>query len=348
MKRLLPCLLFLGLPAWAQDFAADPKAFCNHLGRSGLIAQMEWREVQAGSNIYMCKYADRMGSATHARIGTALLDVPSKSLSLTVSVMGVGSNVRLEARDALVPFVRDVFAAQGKAVPAGVLEALASERADEWVVGEQRFAYMGSQWSDSRTVSLKMTVSPGAASLARATAAPSPAVQAAAADVQGRLDQRCTKAIQTSGRPSQPALWKRQSYAMGAYGYVFMYEQPDGEFVCQACDEDANGSDCPVLGVRLSFGPPGGYHADVPAELDRKCLDALQSSLRPRGAHKGVNFDLVRRVQVSPQHTDARWVYALQVDGAEYRCVIRRQDMSYAVDRKAGVEWKSVALGTMP
>lgn len=134
---------------------------------------------------------------------------------------------------------------------------------------------------------------------------------------------------------------------MGAYGYLFTYLQSDGEFVCKVCGPQVPRNTCSALGLDLSFGQPGQPHRDLPAELDLKCIDALQSGLRQPGTTREVDHGHAARVALTPQHTATRWVYAMAVDGAEYRCVIRRHDMGYLLDRKVKGEWKSLASGRM-
>lgn len=349
MKRLLALFSFVALPVFAQDFVSDPKAFCRFLEKEGLNAQFAWGETQPGSGAYLCQYAGRpMGGSVQLPIGKAQLDVKSGALDLTLSVMGLGGMVRVEARDALAVHVETFYRLNGHTVPPRVQEILAGELPGEHAVGSYRVTYVGDPWANTRTVRLTFSSQLSDAALAAATE-PAGAPQAAATqDVVAQLDQRCVKAIESSGQAAQPATWTRGSTPMGAYGHLFTYRQPDGEFVCTVCAPQVRGSACASLGLSLSFGQPGQAHRELPAELDLKCIDALQSGLRRRGSVHVVDHGHAARVVVTPQHTDTRWVFALAVDGADYRCVIRRQDGGYLLDRKVHGEWKSLASGRMP
>jgi len=348
MKRLLALLTFLALPAWAQDFASDPRAFCDYLAKAGQTAQFKWGETKPGSGYYMCQHAEHFGgNATHVRAGRALVDTNEKNVSLALSVMGLGGMLRLEARDVLMRFVGDFFRAQGRAVPPRVHEILATEQAGEQEVGAERVHYSADMWKTASTVGITFTTKATPALLTKVKAGPTQDESAAAVDLQARLDQRCVKAIESSGQPSQPARWKRQAVQAGAFGYVFTYEQPDGRFSCQVCDEDAPGSNCPTLGLTLTHATAGAEHRKLPAEVDRKCVSSLQWRLKSRDDKRFIDHEMVRRVVVTPMHTDIRWAYAMSLDGDEFRCVVRKQDLSYVVERRSGAGWQSVAGGVL-
>jgi hypothetical protein len=100
--------------------------------------------------------------------------------------------------------------------------------------------------------------------------------------------------------------------------------------------------------LTLNHRPAQGEARALPAELDRKCVYFLQKEVSRKG-HTGLAIDkeMVARVQVTPEHTDSRYVFHMNLDGGEYRCVVRKSDGDFRVERHQGNDWKGLAAGVM-
>ena len=158
---------------------------------------------------------------------------------------------------------------------------------------------------------------------------------------------RCLAAVAESGKPSAAKPAAENAYDAGPGNYLFEFKQPEGgSFFCQICDDSA--TECLNLGLELSFRPAQGEQERLPAELDRKCVYFLQKEVtkKHRGTMK-IDQEIVDRVQVTATHTDARFVYRMALDKAEYRCVIRKSDGNFLVERQQGSEWRPIAAGLM-
>ena len=139
----------------------------------------------------------------------------------------------------------------------------------------------------------------------------------------------------------------KETIGMEAGGghYLFELKQADGaRFVCQVCDEANPSIDCGTLGLRLAYQPPGGDTRDLPAELDRKCSYFLQKEVTRSPA---VNQAVVRRIRITPDHTDRNWLYMMALDEKAYRCVIRKSDGNFRVEAKTGDTWRPIATGIL-
>ncbi len=168
----------------------------------------------------------------------------------------------------------------------------------------------------------------------------------AASSVKQILRDRCFAAIEASEVPAKRNTLKESSLELGEGRYMFEFHKPDGgSFFCQICDETNRSLDCGTLGLRLTHRPAGGESKDLPAELDRKCAYFLQKEITsPR---REIDHELVQRIRITPDHTDTRWVYQMSLDGGEFRCVIRKSDGSFRVERQEGDDWRPMAAGTM-
>ncbi|MBL8272347.1 MAG: hypothetical protein JNJ74_00965, partial [Xanthomonadales bacterium] len=71
----------------------------------------------------------------------------------------------------------------------------------------------------------------------------------------------------------------------------------------------------------------------------------LQKEVKPRSDTRTIDHAMAARIQSTLTQTDARTVYAMQLDGGSYRCVIRRSDGSFRVERQEGEEWRPIAAG---
>lgn len=174
---------------------------------------------------------------------------------------------------------------------------------------------------------------------------------AGAAGAQAALHDRCTAAIAASGQPADPATLKQTVIPLGEQGFIFQFEDAaQGTFSCQACD-DGNPAvqACASIGVELSYRPKDGEMKRLPAEIDRKCTYFLQKEIAQRsgGGTPFVNHDIVRRIHLDAAHTDTRWVYKMELDGDAYRCVVRKNDGNFRLEKHNGADWRPIAAGVL-
>ena len=160
------------------------------------------------------------------------------------------------------------------------------------------------------------------------------------------LRDRCLAAI-TAHDPAVKASTLKETIGMESGGghYLFELKQADGaRFVCQVCDEANPSVDCGSLGLRLAYQPVGAEIRDLPAELDRKCAYFLQKEVTKSPA---VNHAVVRRIRITPDHTDRNWLYMMVLDEKDYRCVVRKSDGNFRVEAKTGDTWRPIATGIL-
>jgi len=172
------------------------------------------------------------------------------------------------------------------------------------------------------------------------------AQQVEATSVKQALRARCLAAIAASDPSAQPSTLK-ETIGMDSGGghYLFELKQADGaRFVCQVCDEENPTVDCGMLGLRLAYQPVGSETRDLPAELDRKCAYFLQKEVTRSPA---VNHAVVQRIRITSDHTDKSWLYMMNLDDKEYRCVVRRSDGNFRVEAKNGDTWRPIATGIL-
>ena len=164
--------------------------------------------------------------------------------------------------------------------------------------------------------------------------------------VKQSLRARCDAAIAAYDPTTKPSTLKETiGMESGGGNYLFELKQPDGgRFVCQICDEATPGVDCPTLGLRLGHQPAGGEMRDLPAELDRKCAYFLQKEVTRSPA---VNRAMVQRIRTTADHTDKSWLYMMNLDDKEYRCVVRKNDGNFRVEAKSGDTWRPIAAGIL-
>jgi hypothetical protein len=172
---------------------------------------------------------------------------------------------------------------------------------------------------------------------------------ALAAGTQQVLHDRCVAAIAGSGQPADLKALKETTIPLAESGFLFQFaDAGGGTFSCQICD-DGNPAvtACGSIGLQLSFRLKDGELKQLPAELDRKCTYFLQKEIKPRSDQRMIVHDIVKRIQVSTEHTDTRWVYQMQLDGNPYRCVIRKSDGTFRVEKQTGSDWKPLAAGSL-
>jgi len=172
----------------------------------------------------------------------------------------------------------------------------------------------------------------------------------AAGSMQDTLHDRCVAAIAASGKNADPKALKVQVTPTGTTGFFFQFEDAaGGTFFCQICDDEnpAALDSCGSIGLRLSYRPKDGDGSDLPAELEKKCAYFLQKEVNPRKDPHSTDLAMIKRVHITPDHTDKRWVYQMELDGKPYRCVIRKSDGDFSVDRKNGEDWRPIAGGKL-
>ena len=190
---------------------------------------------------------------------------------------------------------------------------------------------------------------PGVAALAVGTivlAAGAASLQLESTPVKQALRARCLAAIAANDPAVKPSTLKETiGMESGGGHYLFELKQADGaRFVCQVCDESNPSVDCGMLGLRLAHQPAGGETRDLPAELDRKCAYFLQKEVTRSPA---VNQAVVRRIRITPDHTDRSWLYLMVLDEKDYRCVVRKSDGNFRVEAKTGETWRPIATGIL-
>jgi hypothetical protein len=166
---------------------------------------------------------------------------------------------------------------------------------------------------------------------------------------QAALHARCVAAIGASGQPVDLKALHETTIPMGESGFLFQFaDATGGTFSCQICD-DGNPAvhACGSIGLELSYRPKDGELKRLPAELDKKCVYFLQKEMKPHDEALMIDHDLVKRVHVSADHTDTRFVYKMELDGNPYRCVIRKSDGNFRVERQNGNDWRPIAAGSL-
>jgi hypothetical protein len=171
----------------------------------------------------------------------------------------------------------------------------------------------------------------------------------AAGATQATLHDRCIAAIASSGKPADTKALHETAIPMGESGVLFQFEDTAaGTFSCQVCDDDnPDNQTCATVGLRLTFRPKDGELKDLPAELDKKCAYFLQKESKPPAQGMTIDHAMIKRIQTTPDHTDTRWVYKMELDGKQSRCVIRKSDGDFRVERQQGDSWRPIAAGVM-
>lgn len=165
---------------------------------------------------------------------------------------------------------------------------------------------------------------------------------------QQALRDRCTAAIDASGHAPPARGLEETVIPLGEQGFLFQFSAGDGgTYSCQVCDDDDPAAPCGSMGLQLSFRPADGELVQLPAELERKCKYFLQKEVKPRSDTRSIDHAMVARIQSAGTTTESRIAYAMQLDGGSFRCVIRRSDGSFRVERQEGAEWRPIAAGVL-
>jgi len=161
------------------------------------------------------------------------------------------------------------------------------------------------------------------------------------------LRDRCLKAIAASGQAADASKFTETATPIGNNSFLFQFAAADGNFFCQISDDMNPELDFGAMGLILNFRGATGEARQLPAELDKKCLYYLQKEVGDHTNPLDVRHDLVERTKVTPAHTDARWVYQMQLDDQSYRCVVRKSDGNFRVEHQEGAEWRALAAGIL-
>ena len=165
---------------------------------------------------------------------------------------------------------------------------------------------------------------------------------------QQALRDRCTAAIDASGHAPPAKGLQETAIPLGEQGFLFQFSAADGgTYSCQVCDDDNPAAPCGSMGLQLSFRPADGELVQLPAELERKCKYFLQKEVKPRSDTRYIDHAMAARIQSTGTTTESRIAYAMQLDGGSYRCVIRRSDGSFRVERQEGEDWRPIAAGVL-
>jgi len=350
MMRMAIWMLALSGHALAGDFLADPKALCGEFEAQGMKAQMRWGAAPQGS-AYFCQYADEFSaSSTHVRAVQAYIDPEGKmvGLGLSVQVLG-GMGVRAEAADALQTFVDTFYKAHGRTAPEDLAKVMSVRAEGSLDDGDIHITTTDeAMWARQSVigVTLKRVATPQ--QLAALTSSVSPAEQAHAATVRGALEQRCDAAITASGHAQSAAVLKKKTTPLSASRILVEAGNADGTFQCQVCDEDDAAVNCGTMGLMLSYRSAAGDSVHLPAELERKCVYHVQKEAMADDAGVFIDHEIVRRIHTRAIPSEKRHVFEHELDGRTFRCVVRKSDLSFALEYDDGSgQWHGLVAGIL-
>ena len=210
-------------------------------------------------------------------------------------------------------------------------------------------------WKQHSVVGFTIEVPAASTAVAVALAPPSAEAKASSTGLASALAARCDAAIKSSAFDGKPVTewskYKRTEEQVAASQYVFKYTEPAGSaYDCRVCDDLDPKINCGFsFGALIAYRLADGTEGRVPAELERKCIGALQKQLKDPDDKQFVDLALVARISAVAAHTDKSYVYQMSVkdQSAQYRCVIRKRDLSYSVEQKRGDDWRGLVGGAM-
>jgi hypothetical protein len=344
----------------ANDFMAQPALACDWFAQQGLRASLAWSKPKADQPYWWCQYATQFGGATpfYVRSGRAVLDEKDKKVSVALSVQAMGSDgTRADAQKALTEFTQAFLRAQGKTYSAEIQAAVEGKaQAVKTVSGVEITPGDESIWEKHKVLGFSLSSAATPQVLAAAALGPSAASKANEAQLEKTLGDRCDAAIRSASFEGKPSVdfsaYKRSGKKASESQYVFDYSEAGGSaYNCRVCDDLNPNVNCGfTMGALIAFEAKDGSNSRVPAELDRKCVGALQKQLKDPSDPRFVDIELVNNIKVDAAHTEKSYVFNLRIkdDADRYRCVIRKNDMNYSVESSAdGRDWRGLVGGRM-
>lgn len=348
--RLAALLLVFSGSAAGADFLDDPQALCGYFESLGMKAQHQRGSVPRDGT-YLCQYADEFSDrSTHVRAGQVYVDPAKKTVGLGLSIQSLGANpVRAEAADVLAGYVERFYAAQKHPMPAGLTDMLNTKAAGTVSDGALTISTTDTElWESHYVIGATWKRPATAAQLAGVQTSVSPKEEATAAGTQERLEARCASAVAASGQGADPAKLVRKITPLSASHILVELSDAKGSFICQVCDEMDPKVQCGTMGMMLSFRGADGTHLHLPAEIQQKCEYHLQKEMMSGNAGMFIDQATVRRIRTREVPNDKRYVYEHELDGASYRCVVRRSDLSFSLERRAADgTWRGMVGGIM-
>jgi hypothetical protein len=331
----------------ADDFLDTPKSLCSYFASLGMKAQYQWGPAPKG-DAYLCQYADEFGgNAQFVRGARVYVSPKSKNVGVGLSIQGF-SLVRAEAADILNDYANAMYQTYNQKLPSSVSDAIA--HSDIKTVKEGIYSvktYGIKAWESQRVVGASWTRQATDKQLASLNQSITPEESIKRSTVQENLEKRCQKAVEASGMSENPSVLKMTTELLSASRYLVKFSADKSSFSCQVCDDTDPNINCGTMGLMLSHTDQDNNQVSLPAEMDRKCVFSLQKALSSRTS-SFIDHELVKRIKTSEVLNDKRYVYKHEIEGQFFRCVIRKKDMNYRIERQIeGDKWKSLNTGIM-
>lgn len=331
----------------AEDFLDAPKSLCSYFSSLGMKAQYQWGPAPKGG-AYLCQYADEFGGdAAYVRGARVYVSPKSLNVGVGLSIQGF-SLVRAEAVDILRDYANAMYLAYDQKLPESFSEAMASSQ-EKSIDGDLYTVktYDTKTWDTQRVVGASWTRRATDEQLAALTQSVTSEESIRRSKVQADLEKRCQIAVEKSGKSENFTELKMTTKLLSASRYLVSFNSDKSSFSCQVCDDMDPNINCGTMGLMLSFSTHSSDQISLPAELDRKCVFHLQKALSSE-SNSFIDHELVKRVKTREVINDGRYVYLHELDGRSFRCVIRKKDMNYRVERQlGGGKWQSLATGKM-
>ncbi len=331
----------------SNDFLSDPKALCSYFASLGMKAQFQWGPAPQG-DAYMCQYADEFGSSdAFVRGARVSIDPKSMNVSVGLSIQGF-SLVRAEAVDILKEYSNAMYSIHNQSMPNTYLEAMTSKESITIEENGDAFStYDSKNWDSQRVVGVSWIRQATDNQLTTLTESVSKEESIQRANVLSKLENRCLLAVEKSGTSENISEFKMTSQLLSASRYLVSLENQNNSYTCQVCDDTDPNVNCGTMGLMLSYNDKEGNQISLPAELDRKCEFYLQKSVS-RLSNSFIDHGLVKRIKTHEILNDKRYVYTHELGGHSYRCVIRKKDMSFKLERAiSDGQWQGVSAGVM-
>lgn len=345
--RVLVSLCFVAT-ATAADLLDQPRALCDHFESLGMKTQFRWGPAPQGK-AYLCQYADEFGGNTRfVRGARVYVDPDSGKVGIGLSLQGF-QLVRGEAIDEMTAYATEFFRARGQPMPAGLAEAIAADAdATQDVDGLALSGYGLATWERQRAVGFSLSRPAGGALLASLKQSVTPEELGREAQVREALVARCRRAAAESGKTADAAKLESAVTPLSASRILVQLTDAQGAFTCQVCDDTDPGVNCGTMGLQLSHKGADGQSLNLPAELERKCAYYLQKEISTASDGSFIDHALVKRITTREVPNDKRFVFEQEVDGQQFRCVIRKRDMNFQLERRTpDGGWRGMTAGIM-